>query len=468
MGRTRDLLKVIAAERPESAIIFCNTREDTTTVAKFLVRHGYDAEAISSDLSQRDRERVMKRMRARNLRFLVATDIAARGIDISDLSHVINFSFPESPEIYVHRTGRTGRAGKTGTALSLVGPREIGAFYYLKLIYKIRPRERELPTAEELVTLQEGEKYERVIELVKDKPSAEYASLAHRLWQSPEGERVVGVLLQRLFAEASRGAQAATTATAQPTTLPDRSETSERTAETDDSERRPSRDSSRRSRHRDEATEGEDDGRKRRRRRRRRDEADEDTTPMRRAPSSRSAGARRAAPEPSEASASAEPTASAEPGASAESGAPSPENAKPAAAKPKREARGRRRRGGGEVSASGTSSGDDKEFWEAWADEKAESTNPGAGADKAEDTDDENTTARLYFNVGKREEATADEIRALLGEMLGDDAAEIGSVAIRNTHSYVRVPENLVDRVIDAAKGRSFKDRELVVERARR
>ena len=81
----------------------------------------------------------MGRMKDKNLHFLVATDVAARGIDISNLSHVINYTFPESAEVYVHRTGRTGRAGKTGIAISLISPRELGNFYMLKLTYKIKP-----------------------------------------------------------------------------------------------------------------------------------------------------------------------------------------------------------------------------------------------------------------------------------------------------------------------------------------
>jgi ATP-dependent RNA helicase DeaD len=212
VARTRELLKVLRAEAPESAIIFCNTREETNTVAKFLQRQGYDAEAISSDLTQRDRERVMKRMRDRNLQFLVATDVAARGIDISDLSHVINYTFPESPEVYVHRTGRTGRAGKSGVALSLVGPRELGSFYYLKLIYKIRPEERDLPSSEEMGVLQEGERYERVAALVREEPGAEQRALARRIWQSNQGERIVGALVQRLLSQHARETAAAESA----------------------------------------------------------------------------------------------------------------------------------------------------------------------------------------------------------------------------------------------------------------
>src|ERR1700744_1636545 len=124
MGRAKDLVRVLDQEKPESAIIFCNTREDTSLVAEFLRKSGMDAEAISSDLTQKDRERVMGRMKDKNLHYLVATDIAARGIDISDLSHVINYIFPESAEVYVHRTGRTGRAGKEGVAWPLISLRE--------------------------------------------------------------------------------------------------------------------------------------------------------------------------------------------------------------------------------------------------------------------------------------------------------------------------------------------------------
>ena len=94
----------------------------------------------------------MSATREGKLRFLVATDVAARGIDISHLTHVINYDFPESAEQYVHRTGRTGRAGRTGTAISLIGPKDIGNLYLLRLTYKIRPIEKQLPSAGEMKT----------------------------------------------------------------------------------------------------------------------------------------------------------------------------------------------------------------------------------------------------------------------------------------------------------------------------
>ena len=198
MGRMRDLLRVIEIERPESAIIFCNTREETSAVAEFLRNNGHDAEPISSDLNQTERERVMKRMKAKDLKFLCATDVAARGIDISDLPFVINYTFPESAEVYVHRTGRTGRAGKRGIAVSLISPRELGNFYYLKLTYKIRPEERALPTEAEVQTLREGQFMDRLHkDLGSKNPGPEYRSLLRRLLASETGESVLAMLLEQ-------------------------------------------------------------------------------------------------------------------------------------------------------------------------------------------------------------------------------------------------------------------------------
>src|SRR5206468_1991325 len=201
MGRTRDLTRLLSVEKPDSAIIFCNTREETSSVAEYLRKAGLDAEAISSDLTQKDRERVMGRMRAGNLHYLVATDIAARGIDISDLSHVINYTFPESAEVYVHRTGRTGRAGKSGVAISLISPRELGNFYYLKLTYKIRPEERALPTEEEEANRRDGQKItDLVTKLGSTPPSADALALARRIAASAAGETIVAQLIERFSA----------------------------------------------------------------------------------------------------------------------------------------------------------------------------------------------------------------------------------------------------------------------------
>jgi ATP-dependent RNA helicase DeaD len=147
-----NLRRIIEYEDPESAIIFCNTKDDVRFVTAFLQRHGLDADQISGDLPQAAREKAMALIKAGELRFLVATDVAARGIDISDLSHVISYAAPESAEVYVHRTGRTGRVGKAGVAISLVSGLDIGAFRNLQKVNKIVIEERALPGEENLLS----------------------------------------------------------------------------------------------------------------------------------------------------------------------------------------------------------------------------------------------------------------------------------------------------------------------------
>ncbi|MDY0001819.1 MAG: DEAD/DEAH box helicase [Polyangia bacterium] len=207
MARPRDMLRVLEAERPESAIIFCNTREETNLVSRFLREAGFSAEALSSDLTQAERERAMQNLRERKTSFLVATDIAARGIDVAELSHVFNYRFPENADIYIHRTGRTGRAGRSGIAVSLVSPQELGDFYYMKLTHDISPEERFLPTATELAAQAEGERFAvltRNIDEHDDSVEPEFLGLARRIWHSLRGEEIVALLLQEHFARPPR------------------------------------------------------------------------------------------------------------------------------------------------------------------------------------------------------------------------------------------------------------------------
>jgi ATP-dependent RNA helicase DeaD len=118
-------LKRIADMNPNIyGIVFCRTRNNTQEVAELLIQDGYSADSLHGDLSQAQRDYVMQKFRRKNLKMLVATDVAARGIDVSDLSHIINYELPDDPETYIHRSGRTGRAGKKGVSVALVGPRK--------------------------------------------------------------------------------------------------------------------------------------------------------------------------------------------------------------------------------------------------------------------------------------------------------------------------------------------------------
>jgi len=191
------LIRIIEVEDPESAIVFCNTKDETQRLCEALQRAGYEADWLNGDLEQGARERVMQATRDGKLRFLVATDVAARGIDISHLTHVINADFPETAEAYVHRTGRTGRAGKTGTAIAIVTPKDIGNLYILRLTYKIRPIERQLPTDGELKTRAETDLVAMFVDAFGERAvDAADTSLARRLLSHPNAETIIASLVR--------------------------------------------------------------------------------------------------------------------------------------------------------------------------------------------------------------------------------------------------------------------------------
>jgi len=150
MEKDRCLVRIIEVVNPDSAIVFCNTRAQVDYVCQVLQRFGYDADQLSADLSQPAREKVLGRLYRRRLRFLVATDLAGRGIDVADLSHVFLYDLPEDPDTYVHRTGRTGRAGATGVAISLVDIRELLGLKQIAKKFNIDLLQRPLPSDEDV------------------------------------------------------------------------------------------------------------------------------------------------------------------------------------------------------------------------------------------------------------------------------------------------------------------------------
>ncbi len=199
MGRVGNLISILEIENPESALIFCNTKAETEEVSAALKRAGFNAEWLNGDRPQREREKVLAQTRRNEVRFLVATDVAARGIDVSHLTHVINFHLPENVEQYVHRTGRTGRAGRTGTAISLVGPNELGILYYLRLQYGILPVERTLPSAGEAKTRREADRIAMIDLAYPNPPDERTLALARRLITHPDAERMLAGLLGAFF-----------------------------------------------------------------------------------------------------------------------------------------------------------------------------------------------------------------------------------------------------------------------------
>ncbi|GAB4281901.1 MAG: DEAD/DEAH box helicase [Candidatus Rifleibacteriota bacterium] len=150
MQKDRVMMRIIEMEDPESAIIFCNTRSEVEYVAALLTRFGYDADQLSGDLSQKARERVMGKLKNHSLRFLVATDVAARGIDISNLEYVFIYDMHKDTDQYIHRAGRTARAGNRGVAISFVSPMEAIDLKKFAKKHGISLEERIAPTEEQL------------------------------------------------------------------------------------------------------------------------------------------------------------------------------------------------------------------------------------------------------------------------------------------------------------------------------
>ncbi len=148
-------LKRIADNSPNIyAIIFCRTRRDTQEIADKLIADGYNAEALHGDLSQQQRDIVMRKFRDGVVSLLVATDVAARGLDVDDLTHVINYGLPDDPAVYTHRSGRTGRAGKTGVSIAIIHSREKGKLREIEKKIGKRFERKEVPTPEHIIEKQ--------------------------------------------------------------------------------------------------------------------------------------------------------------------------------------------------------------------------------------------------------------------------------------------------------------------------
>lgn len=205
MDKDRSLVRIIEIENPASAIIFCNTRTKVHYVSVVLQRYGYDADELSADLSQQDRERVLERVRRGTLRFLVATDVAARGLDIPDLSHVIQYEPPEDTEGYIHRAGRTGRAGATGVAISLVSGMEKFELDRIAKRYGIDMQERPLPAdadveavvAERVTALLEARLRER--DKLQADRSQRFVPLARSLAENEDESAIIAMLLDDYY-----------------------------------------------------------------------------------------------------------------------------------------------------------------------------------------------------------------------------------------------------------------------------
>jgi ATP-dependent RNA helicase DeaD len=192
------LTRLIDMENPELAIVFGRTKRRVDELAQALQKRGYPAEGLHGDLSQNQRDAVMRKFRDGSIDVLVATDVAARGLDVSGVTHVVNFDLPQDPESYVHRIGRTGRAGKEGKAWTFVTPRELDHLHLIERVTKHRILKRPLPSVAEAIEGKQKLLAERVIEIIASEDFKGFKSTAIQLLDQYDSVDLVAAALRAL------------------------------------------------------------------------------------------------------------------------------------------------------------------------------------------------------------------------------------------------------------------------------
>ncbi|GBF11321.1 DEAD/DEAH box helicase [Tepidibacillus infernus] len=197
------LCRIIDHHEVDLGIIFCRTKKTVDELTESLLARGYIVDGLHGDLSQNQRDKVMKRFREKTIEFLIATDVAARGIDVGNVSHVINYDIPQDPESYVHRIGRTGRAGKTGIAITLVTPREIKLLKTIEQEVKNKITPQELPTIEELKLIQQKQWKKQLIDIIENNQEklADFNLLLDELAQQYDWKEIVSAAFNLAFVD---------------------------------------------------------------------------------------------------------------------------------------------------------------------------------------------------------------------------------------------------------------------------
>lgn len=195
------LTRLLDFQSPELAIVFGRTKRRVDEVAEALSIRGYTAEGIHGDLSQAKRLSVLRKFKEGSIDVLVATDVAARGLDISGVTHVYNFDIPQDPESYVHRIGRTGRAGKEGMAITFVSPREMGYLRTVEETTKKRMKRMQVPTVAEAIEGQQRLVMDRINSAIEENDLTIYRKAAEELLSEQDGVAIISAALKLLTKE---------------------------------------------------------------------------------------------------------------------------------------------------------------------------------------------------------------------------------------------------------------------------
>ena len=203
-SKPRNFLYVLELHKPTSAIVFCNRKDETEMITSYLKRFGWRCEALNGDMPQSARERTLARVKEGKLDLMVATDIAARGIDISDLGHVFNYDLPEYDEVYVHRVGRTGRIGKKGVAVSLIRGKYMAHLSNLKKQFKVPFEDIELPDEKEILWMQAERLAVQILEAADGVEMEQYRPVAESMLARGDVKEILAFLLRTHYAQEPR------------------------------------------------------------------------------------------------------------------------------------------------------------------------------------------------------------------------------------------------------------------------
>ncbi|MBN2781123.1 MAG: DEAD/DEAH box helicase [Candidatus Marinimicrobia bacterium] len=195
------LCRIIDFEEEFYGLVFCRTKQDADVLVSNLLGRGYDAEAIHGDISQAQRERTLNRFKKQSINILVATDVAARGIDVSNLTHVINYSLPHDPEAYIHRIGRTGRAGNEGTAITFITPSEYSKLMFIQRMTKNRITRSEVPSAVDIIIAKKKKITEDLNAINEEEIDGAYFTWAKQLLETGKPSKVLASLLHYAFGD---------------------------------------------------------------------------------------------------------------------------------------------------------------------------------------------------------------------------------------------------------------------------
>jgi ATP-dependent RNA helicase DeaD len=193
------LCRIIDMEDEFYGLIFCRTRRDVDALSAHLLERGYEAEAIHGEISQSQRERTLGKFRKRRINILVATDVAARGIDVNDLTHVINYALPQDPESYVHRIGRTGRAGKQGTAITFITPGEYKRLMVIQRNARTDIKKRHIPRVRDIIQAKQKKIHDDLTLLLNEKTDSKYRDWAGELLADHDPTDVLGAMLHYFY-----------------------------------------------------------------------------------------------------------------------------------------------------------------------------------------------------------------------------------------------------------------------------